>query len=316
MLLQIGLLILGLGAVLLGANLLVDGASVLAKRLKISDLVIGLTVVAFGTSSPELTVSLYSALSGNTDIALGNVVGSNIFNVLVILGLSALIRPIRVQSSTVFKEIPFALLAAFLILVGANDMWLEKSGANVLSRTDGIFFLGFFIIFMYYTFSLIKGHSPDELHNPVRPRPLWLAIGMVLGGLLLLVLGGRWTVDAAVDIAGALGVSQSVIGLTIVAAGTSLPELATSLVAAYRGNSDIAVGNVVGSNIFNIFFILGLTACVHPLGMGNIDNVDLLVCFGSGLVLQIFAGNHKISRWEGLALVILFIGYTGYLIGK
>lgn len=308
------ILLLGLAGILLGANLLVDGASALAKRFNVSNLVIGLTIVAFGTSAPELTVSIYSGMLGQTDMAIGNVVGSNIFNVMVILGLSALIYPIKVESNTVWKEVPFAVLAAVLLLACANDPWLDGSPEAVISRTDGIFFLGFFAIFMYYTVDLLKKQAVNELQNPVRERPLPLSILMVSGGLLLLIFGGRWTVDGAVDIASRLGMSESMIGLTIIAAGTSLPELATSLVAAYKKNSDIAVGNVVGSNIFNIFLILGVSSVINPLGLGAIDNMDLFACLVSSLILQLFVVNLVVTRWEGAIFFLLYCGYLSYII--
>lgn len=300
--------------IIAGANFLVDGASSVAKKFNISNLVIGLTVVAFGTSAPELTVSIYSALQGESDIALGNVIGSNIFNVLFILGLTAVIYPLKVNSSTVWKEIPLSLLAAIIIMVFASDVMLDQASTSVVSRADGIALLGFMSIFLFYTFESARKQSDDELHNTVVLRPVWLSVLMVVGGLLLLVGGGKLLVDGAVSIALGLGVSKSVIGLTIVSIGTSVPELATSIVAAYKKNADIAVGNVVGSNIFNIFFILGTSSTIHPLAVGNITPIDLGVCVLVSLVLFFFAYNRKVSRLEGGLLLLGYVAYTAYLL--
>lgn len=314
--LSIVYLIGGLVLVVLGANWLVDGASSLAKRLNVSDLIIGLTIVAFGTSMPELTVSLFSALEGEGDIALGNIVGSNILNVLVILGVASLIYPLNVHSNTVWKEIPLSLLAALILLVVANDVFLDGGQTSIITRSEGLVLLGFFAIFLYYTFNVAKNQPADELHNVVKIIPLYKAILMVLGGLVLLVLGGKLFVDGAVSVAEWLGMSRSVIGLTIVALGTSVPELATSAVAAYKRNADIAVGNVVGSNIFNIFFILGTTATVHPLGLGNITIVDLIVCALTSLVLFARVTDYRLSRVEGGFLLVLYVAYVVYLLNS
>jgi cation:H+ antiporter len=307
-------LIGGFAILIVGANFLVDGASSFAKRFNVSNLVIGLTVVAFGTSAPELTVSIYSAMQGESDIALGNVVGSNIFNILGILGVTALMVPLAVQSSTIWKEIPLSLLAAVLITIFANDILIDGGGDSIVSRTDGLALLAFMVIFMYYTFDIAKKSSPDELHNEVKIYTFPITLAMIEGGLAMLVLGGRWLVDAAVDIATQFGVSKSVIGLTIVAIGTSLPELATSLVAALKKNADIAVGNVVGSNIFNIFTVLGISSLIKPLSIGGITQIDLAVCILSSLLLFIFSFNSKISRLEGGIFLAAFVGYTTFLV--
>ncbi|MEY4135141.1 MAG: hypothetical protein RL386_1491, partial [Bacteroidota bacterium] len=308
------LLVGGIALVVLGANLLVEGASSLAKKLKISDLVIGLTVVAFGTSTPELTVSVVSSLSGEGDIALGNIVGSNSFNVLFILGVSALIYPLRVHRNTIWKEIPLSLLAGLVLWALVSDHILDGSANPGLTRAEGIALLGFFAIFLYYTFIVARSAPAEELHNKVKTYPIYVAILMVLGGLGLLVFGGRWMVDGAVQIAEALGMSKSAIGLTIVAAGTSVPELATSAVAAFKRNSDIAIGNVVGSNIFNIFFILGTSAVVHPLGLGNISMLDLGVVVFSSMLLFVKSYDSKISRLEGGILISIYVVYVAYLL--
>ncbi len=308
------MLIGGFAILILGANFLVDGASSMAKKFNISNLIIGLTVVAFGTSAPELTVSVYSAYQGESDIALGNVIGSNIMNVLAILGITSIIYPLSVQSSTIWKEIPFSLLAAILVAVFANDILLDGYTKSSLSRTEGIALLGFLAIFLYYTFDVARKSPPDDLHNSVKEYPLLLTLLMVIGGLGMLILGGKWLVDGAVTIAERMGMNKSVIGLTIVALGTSMPELATSLVAALKKQADIAVGNVVGSNIFNVFFILGTTAVIKPLSIGGITQIDFLVCIASSLLLFLFAYNNKISRIEGSILLAGLVLYMSHLI--
>lgn len=310
------LLIAGLAMVIVGANFLVDGASSLAKKFNVSNLVIGLTVVAFGTSAPELTVSVYSAINGEADIALGNVIGSNIINVLLILGITAAIYPLQVHSNTIWKEIPLSLLAALIIAIFASDVWLDKAETSAISRTDGLALLGFMAIFLYYTFDMARKQPADELHNPIKQYTVLVSVALFAGGLVMLVLGGKWMVDGAVVIAESVGMSKSVIGLTVVALGTSLPELATSVVAAYKKNADIAVGNVVGSNIFNVFFIAGAASTIHPLPLGNITELDLGLCIASSVTLFIFSFDSRLTRTEGILLVAAYIGYTVYLITK
>lgn len=308
------LLIGGVIAVLIGANLLVDGASSLAKKLQVSDLVIGLTVVAFGTSTPELTVSVFSSMQGEVDLALGNVVGSNLFNTMVILGIAAMIYPLQVHSNTIWKEIPMSLLAALVLLALVSDRWLDGAANPGISRAEGLALLGFFSIFLYYTFLVAKNTPPKELHNVVKTYPVYLSLLMVAGGLILLVVGGRWIVIGAVEIAERLGMSKSIIALTIVAAGTSIPELATSAVAAFKKNADIAVGNVVGSNIFNIFMILGVSAVIKPLGLGSITILDISLVAVISLVLFIKSYNYTVSRVEGGLLLLMYVAYVVYLI--
>lgn len=317
MLLNLLFLVGGTALVIIGANLLVDGASSLALKLKVTPLIIGLTVVAFGTSAPELTVSLISAFQGSTDIAVGNVVGSNIFNVLVILGIASLIQPIKVASSTVWKEIPLSLLGALVVFVCMNDIWLDGGTTNALTRTDGILMLFFFIVFLYYTFFQAKAGQASAEESEVKEMGLLKSSLWIVGGLLGLVAGGKWMVDGASSLALSAGISQSVVGLTIVAAGTSMPELATSVVAAYKKNSDIAMGNVVGSNIFNSFYILGTTAIISPLPQGNITQVDLYVHILSALLLFLTAyvgRGHKVTRLEGGILLAVYVAYLFYLL--
>lgn len=300
-----------------GADFLVTGSSALAKRIGVSDLVIGLTVVAFGTSMPELLVNIFASAQGNTEIAIGNVIGSNIFNILLILGVSALIYPLAVTKGTVWKEIPFSLLAAFVLGFLSNDILFDQAEYSVLTRVDGFVFLSFFIIFLYYITSIARVENSEQQQSG--KEGLVKSSVMVIGGFVALIFGGKMVVDGAVKIASLLGVSQSLIGLTIVAAGTSLPELATSAVAAYRKNTDIAVGNIVGSNIFNVFFILGVSALIKPLPIGGSINSDIFVLVGSTVLLFFFMFTGKrrmIDRWEGGLFILCYIAYTIFLIKK
>lgn len=311
-------LTLGLALILAGANYLTDGAAAVAKRFRISDLVIGLTIVAFGTSAPELVISVMSAVKGSSEIAIGNVVGSNIFNILMIVGCTALVMPISIGKSTMSKEIPLVILSSLVLWFCSSDMLMDGAAENVVSRSDGLMLLAFFLIFMRYTFSIARNSTerPGGETNVKEMKP-WLATLAIVGGLAGLILGGRWFVDGASDIAKSLGVSESVIGLTIVAAGTSLPELATSIVAAVKKNPDIAIGNVVGSSLFNVFFIIGTSATIRPLAVGHISAVDFGVLIGASLLLWVFGqafGTRKITRPEGAVMALCFIAYTVYLV--
>ncbi len=307
------ILVLGLGLVVYGANIMVDGSASLAKSYQIPNIVIGLTVVAFGTSSPELAISAYSAYTGNAEIAVGNVVGSNIFNIFFILGVTAIIYPLTILKNTVLKEIPLSLLAAIILYVMLKDS-IFGVGENVLSLGDSLLLLAFMTIFMYYLVHLAKTSNEDEdLNIPRMTR--FKSLLFIIGGITLLVAGGKLFVDSAVELATNLGMSQAVIGLTIVAAGTSLPELATSVVAALKKNSDIAVGNIVGSNIFNIFFILGVSGIIRPLPQGSISDFDLFTCIGASVALLLSGyifGKHKITKAEGVIFLILYVVYIGY----
>ena len=300
-----------------GADFLVDAATSVARSLNVSDLVIGLTVVAFGTSTPELFVNIIASFEGNTDIAIGNVVGSNIANIFLILGVSSIIYPLTVTKGTVWKEIPFSLLAAIVLLFMANDQILDSAGASVLTRIDGLTFLCFFTIFVYYTFSIAARIEGMEEHVPAGQYGWLRSLVYIIVGLAGLIIGGKWIVDGAIAIAAKLGMSESMIGLTIVAVGTSLPELATSAVAAYKKNAEIAVGNVVGSNIFNIFFVLGISATIKPLPFQTKNNVDLGMVILSSLMLFFFMFTGKkrsLDRWEGIVCVILYFGYVAFLV--
>jgi cation:H+ antiporter len=310
-------ILFALGFVLLifGANGLVDGASSLAKRFNISDLIIGLTIVAFGTSTPELVVSVQAATSGSTDIAVGNVVGSNIFNSLFILGLAAIMSPVNVQHNTTWKEIPLMLLSAIVVGLLVNDQMISGEAASFVSRVDGLILLCFFAVFMYYVIDMARNDAtPSE---EVKQLPVWKSLLFIALGLCGLVVGGGWIVDGAVAIARTFGMSEAVIGLTIVSAGTSLPELATSAVAAYKKNADIAIGNVVGSNIFNVFFILGTSATIAPLPFNPVMNFDVVINVLVSIFMFVFlftGQGRRIDRVEGIIFVIAYLVYVSYLI--
>lgn len=322
MIIDILLLIVGLVLILGGANYLTDGAAAVARRFGMSDLMVGLTIVAFGTSAPELTISVMSAIDGNTGIAIGNVVGSNIFNTLVIIGAVAVALPIKITGGIMTKEIPLVVLSSAALLAIGSSRWLDGT-APVISRADGILLLLFFAIFMRYVFSQAKNEQPgasdDNGEATQAQMALWKSVLFIVGGLAALIYGGDLFVDKASAIASSLGVSDAIIGLTIVAMGTSLPELATSLTAAIKGNSGIAIGNVIGSNIFNIFLVLGCSATIRPLPFGAITEVDLLVLFASCVLFWVFGwffGNRTINRAEGGLLLAGYAAYMVYLIAN
>ncbi|WP_297337246.1 calcium/sodium antiporter [Algoriphagus sp.] len=315
MLVSILLLLIGLVLLVKGADWLVDGASVLAKKRNVSDLAIGLTIVAFGTSAPELVVNVVAASGNYPDIVFGNIIGSNNFNLFVILGLSGLIIPLSVQSSTVWKEIPYSLLAAIVVFFLANNYFVDDT--REISRFDAGILLVLFAAFLYYVATQLKSEEGGEIIavKDYSTLKIWTLIIIGLAGL---VLGGKLVVDNAVSMAQSLGVSEKIIGLTIVAAGTSLPELATSVVAAYRKNTDIAIGNIIGSNIFNIFLILGVSGLVRPLGFNPSFNTDIYILMGGTIFLffAMFTGKRKkLDRWEAFILLSTYLLYTGYLVG-
>ncbi len=307
-------LIGGIALIIFSANWLVEGASAIAKKLGVSDLVIGLTIVALGTSAPELTVNIFSALEGSTAIAVGNVLGSNVCNILLILGISTIISPITIKKKTQWREIPFALLAAVVLGIIANDVYLDNAPqGNFVSRLDGLILLCFMAIFLVYTFEIAR-HITDDSET-VHKLPTWKATLFILGGLLGLFFGGQYLVEGAVNIAKLIGMSERVIGLTIIAIGTSLPELATTVVAARKKKGDLAIGNVIGSNIFNTFFILGTTSVIHPLPITTSMNVDL--AFNLIVSVLLFAATFFFSRGilgkiEGYIFVTLYFGYLTY----
>lgn len=314
MLLSGFLVVLGFIFLIKGADWMVNGSTLLAKKNKIPDLAIGLTIVAFGTSAPELVVNTVASYENHSDIVLGNIIGSNNFNLFMILGIVGLIFPIAVQSSTVWKEIPISLVAALVFLVLANGYVVGDIG---LSRVDGIILLILFLAFLFYIYKQMKSDvstTEDVVVITASNYKIW---GFIVLGLIGLVIGGKLIVDNAVSIASNLGVSEKIIGLTIIAAGTSLPELMTSVVAALKKNSDIAIGNIIGSNIFNIFLILSVSSLVRPIEFSPVFNPDIYFLVGGTLFLFVamFTGKKKIlDRWESGVLLAVFIGYTTYLV--
>lgn len=309
-------LIIGFLLLVKGADYFVDGAASIATKLRIPSFVIGLTIVAFGTSAPELAVSLSAALKGSNDIAIGNVVGSNIFNTLVVLGASAAITPIAVEKGIIKKDFPLCILVSVLLGLLSLDMFLFQSSSMTIGRIDGITLLLVFIYFMYTTVkSGMKQRSETEETEDKQSPSLWKSIFICLVGLAGIIIGGDLSVDGAKEIARAFGLSEAFIGLTIVAFGTSLPELVTSIIAAKKGENDIAVGNVVGSNIFNILLILGLSATILPMNVSNTYLYDIEILIIVSLITFIpIAKTKKISRSMGITMVISYILYTAYLI--
>ena len=312
MLVNTGLLLLGFGLIIKGADFLVDGSSSLAKRYNVSELTIGLTIVAFGTSAPELVVNIIAAIKNYDNVSLGNIIGSNIFNLFLILGFAGLIYPIVVQSKTVWKEIPLSLFAGIILLFLANDAWFAKSAKDTIKWYDGIILLSVFSLFIYYAFRNLRAES-DLKADLIKVFGLGRTILYITIGFVFLIFGGKMVVNNAVELAKFLHVNEKIIGLTIVATGTSLPELATSAVAAFKKRSDLAIGNVIGSNIFNILFILGITSLIRPLHYSISFNLDIgIYLLGTTfLFIAMFTGKKKrLDRWEAL---ILFSGYFVYI---
>lgn len=323
MVLDIFTFILGFICLVKGADIMVEGSSSIAKRFGVSSFFIGLTVVAFGTSAPELVVSMLASIKGSSGIALGNIIGSNISNSLLILGVSSIIAPLLVKKTTVNKEIPFSLLSILAVSFLVNDYLIDKNPENGLTRIDGLILILFFSIFIYYTFGITreKDSLVEETIDKLKPREkdysAATASGKIIVGLAGLVLGGHWIVGGAMEFAYVFGVSEALIGLTIVAIGTSLPELATSAVAAYRGKTDIAVGNVIGSNIFNLLWVLGVSAVIQPIPFETALNIDfsILIILTILLLFLIYFGKREVlDRKEGIILVLLYVGYVIFLI--
>lgn len=310
------LVIPGIGLLLGGAEWLIEGASAIAKRFGVKSLVIGLTVVALGTSTPELVVSVLSCLNECTDIALGNIIGSNIANILLVLGIAAIIFPLNVRHGTVWREIPFAVLASVALGIVVHDVALDGGEFGAITRSESLIFMAFLAIFLYYTFLTRKAEAADDKVVPVHHMPLKKAIPMVLVGIIGLTVGGAWTVDGAVAVATLLGVSQALVGITLVAIGTSLPELVTSVVAARKHDVDMAVGNAVGSNIFNVFWVLGAAGLVRPIGFSPILTLDVAVGIAVTLLLffAMFIGKrHRLDRSQGIFFVVMYVLYLMYL---
>lgn len=315
MLLSLALIIVGFVGLIYGANWLVDGASSLAKKNNVSDLVIGLTIVAFGTSAPELVVNSVAAADGLSDIVMGNIIGSNNFNLFIILGIACIIYPISVQNSTAKVEIPISLLIALVVLTFAND-FIPYSSMGI-SRWEAIAKIIMFIAFLYYIFTQMKNEGAEEV--AVTPKSNGKIFMLILLGFAGLVIGGKLVVDNAIDVATNLGVSQKIIGLTIIAAGTSLPELVTSVVAALKKNSDIAIGNVIGSNIFNLLLVLPISALINPVTYNTNFNQDIWILIGGTafvIVSLYFAKVKTIARWQGVLLLGFYVLYTSYLVSK
>ncbi|MFH1325953.1 MAG: calcium/sodium antiporter [Candidatus Falkowbacteria bacterium] len=308
------LFIFGFVILIKGADYLVEGASAIAKQLGWTSLFIGLTIVAFGTSAPEFFVNLIASVEGRSGIVVGTILGSNIVNILLILGTAALITPLTVNVTTVSRQIPLSLLAVVVLAVLVNDKFITHESFNILSRGDGLILIFFFIIFLYSIVSTmhIKGQKiPIKKHKRLKSSL------MILGGCVLLILGGKWIVDGAVQIAQFLGVKESIIGLTVIAIGTSLPELAASGVAAYKGKTDIAVGNIIGSNIFRIFWILGISALIRPVEFSANLNFDILIVGAATILLLVALYTNKkriLERWEGYTFIILYILYIGFIV--
>lgn len=306
--------LVGLLLVVKGADFLTDGASSIARKFKVSTLLIGLTIVSLGTSLPELVVSSVSAMKGSSDMALGNVVGSNMFNTLAIVGVTALFCPIVCKKDLLLRDIPVNVLVTCTLFV----MVYFCNGIGILTRMEGITLLTIFVIYMGFTiYTSLKSSKRTEEAPVEAPMSIWKAIVLIVLGLTALVFGGDWFVDGAAGIAAELGVSESVIALTIVSAGTSFPELATSVVAARKGDTDMAMGNVVGSNIFNIMFILGVASVINPIAAKNISIIDFKILLFSILLLTVFCvvgKRHRIGRWQGAVLTICMIAYYAYLI--
>lgn len=335
--------LVGLAAIVKGADWLTDGAASIARHYGIPSIVVGLTIVAMGSSAPEFVVSVVSALQGNTDMALGNVVGSNIFNILAIMGITALVRPIKVEHGNVRNDVPFVVLSSIAIALSALDSHFNNGAENSISRTDGLLLLCMFAIFMSYTFSMAKPSASKEegkvdaegadisavsenisVQNKADESSsdgsisVWKSIGMVIVGLAGLILGGNWLVEGASGLAIGIGIPESVVALTIVSAGTSAPELAASIMAARKGDTAMALGNVVGSCVFNVFFVLGSAATVQQLGIGGITVIDILVLLAASIVLWLVCKcgktHYTITRFEGSLLTAMMIAYYVYLV--
>ena len=316
MILQFLILIAGLVLILLGANYLVDGSSSIAKKFGLSEFIIGVTIVGIGTSAPEMVVSILSAIQGKADMAIGNVVGSNIFNTLMILGVTALIAPLTITRSNLKKDIPINIAVTVLLILLGMNFTIFKAGQNQLCRLDGAIMLG---IFVWYLWSSFRSEKTEDEDSDIRIFPIWLAIAMIAGGLAGLVYGGRLFVNSATEIAKGFGVSDKFIAITVMAAGTSMPELATCVVAALKGRGQLALGNILGSNISNILLILGLSSLITPLSFNGITSVDMITLLGCSIFIFLSAYLYKkkrLDRIEACILLLMEAGYMWYLIAN
>ncbi len=317
MILSTGIIIAGFFLLIKGADWMVSGASALAKKYNVSDLIIGLTIVSFGTSAPELVVNTVASLQRHSDIVFGNVLGSNVVNLFLILGISGLVYPITVHSNTVWKEIPISILAVIALFVLSNSFIGQN--INVVTRFDGGILLIMFAGFLYYIYTQIKVERPEVEGLPVKEMTNLKIWGLIVIGISGLILGGKLVVDHAIKVATVLGVSEKIIGLTIVAIGTSLPELVTSVVAALKKNSDIALGNIIGSNIFNILFILSVSSLINPIDFNTSFNFELYLLAGGTLVLflaMFTGGKKKLDRWEAGILLAVYLIYIAWMVVK
>lgn len=315
-------LLLGLALVLGGANYLTDGAVAVARKLHMSDLMIGLTIVAIGSSTPDLVVSLTSTLQNKGALAAGNIVGANIFDIFLVVGLCALVRPVVIGRATLQKEFPLVLLSSLVFAFMACDSLIDGLGYNLIDRSDGLILLCFFIIYCYVTYLVAKTPNPSDSSTdsdsvPSKHLRVWLACVMIGGGLAGLIIGGNWFVSSASGIAEKCGMSQALVGLTIAAIGSSLPDLSTSLIAAVKGHSGLAIGNIVGSCALNVFFTIGLCAVVKPLQLGSINAIDFAILIGGSILICLFGwlwGKRTITRTEGAILALCYAGYIVYLV--
>lgn len=316
------LVVLGLILLIAGGELFVKGSSSTAKKLNVSSLVIGLTIVSFGTSAPELFVNVFSSFQGASDLALGNILGSNISNIFLVLGVSAIIYPLKIKKGTVWKEIPFGVLSVLVLLILANDIFLDQANQNLISRADGLILLSFFLIFLYYTYGISKVEGESDGVSEYS----WLkSISFIIIGIAGLTFGGKLIVDNGTQLARIAGLSDLFIGVTFTAVGTSLPELVTSAIAAYRRQVDLAVGNVVGSNIFNVLWVLGITPVISPMNISPSANTDILIATFAALLLFIAVLNGRdkfefikkregvLSKTEGVLFILLYIGYIAFV---
>lgn len=313
------LFVVGFIFLIKGADLLVEGATSIGKKMNISSIVLGLTIVSFGTSLPELLVNLIASYNNTPDIGVGNVLGSNIANILLILGISALINPLPITKNTYFIEVPFSLTAALLVGFLANASLFGKTNDFVISQYDGVILLFFFVLFMGYVYIVSKQKKTEFTSEEFKEMSMPKSIGLITLGMVGLYFGGQWVVDGAIVLARSFGMSEAFIGLTIIAVGTSLPELVTSAVAAFKKDTDIAVGNVVGSNIFNLLWILGLSASIKPIPYDVISNSDIFMIIASStaLILAVVVGKRPIiSRWEGFFFLIAYFWYITFLIER
>lgn len=310
------LIIIGFLLLIKGADIFVSGSSSIARTLKVPTLIIGLTIVAFGTSAPEAAVSITAAIKGNNDMAIANVLGSNIFNLLAVIGVASIIKPIKVQKSTILKEFPFALLGCVVLIILAHDTKFQGYSINSLTRADGLMFLALFSIFMYYLLEMaITSKEEMDIEKSTEIMPMGKSILLSILGIIGIIIGSQIVVDAASNIAISWGMSQNLVGLTIVSIGTSLPEFVTSVVAAKKGESDIAIGNVIGSNIFNIFFVLGISSTIHEIQVQPMVFIDMLAMILVTLIIYILATTKRsINKLEGIFSVILYAFYMAFII--